>query len=139
MDKKKYGRLWTEEEKELIRSFYGVIKTTELIRILGRGTINSVNQVFHYNEWEPNQHRYGKVKVEYKGTTHEAQAYVWFKEKNSVKKKMVISVKPKPIKEAIKKPKAEGNPFKQTAKIQPFKVPEGKTLIQIDRKTWKYA
>jgi hypothetical protein len=144
-NKQPFTRLWTPEEHALIRQYYGAIRTTELIEILGRGSIKGINQKFAYYGWTPNAPVYGVIEIEYQGKIHKARGFTYKKEGNTVKNKVVVRcrvnkprvLKAKP-KEAIKKEKKEISHFKQVKEIKPFQIPEGKTLTKVDNKTWKY-
>jgi hypothetical protein len=146
---KVFNRLWNDEEKALIQTYYGAIRTVSLIDILGRGSIKGINQKFKYYGWTPNQPMYGTVEIMYQGKKHLAKGFTYKKEGNSVKNQVAktsATYKPRNLtklkalkpKEAVKREKKDHNPFKQSAVIKPFQVPEGKTLTKVDNKTWKY-
>ena len=146
-NKETFTRLWTAAEHELIKNWYGKIRTVSLIEILGRGSIKGINQKFAYYGWTPNQPLYGIIEVEYLGKMHAAKGFTYTKEGNTTKNKTIVrcrvnkkrELKAKP-KEAMKKEKKEHNLFKQSATIKPFVKPEGKTLTLVSHfpKTYKY-
>ena len=145
-NKQPFTRLWTPEEHALIKQYYGAIRTTELIEILGRGSIKGINQKFAYYGWTPNEPIYGTVEITYNGEKHLAKGFTYKKEGNTVKNKVITRCrvnKPRKVKLIQVKPvkeRKEVSHFKQVKVIQPFQQPEGKvlTLVSLYPKTYKY-
>jgi len=130
---------WTAKQIQFIRENVGAIKTTEIIRILQRGSIQTINDQCQKNGIKRNPRKYGFVQVMYNGEKYTAKAFTFKRQGN-----VMLNLTPKGQRDLAKSKAKEArltiNPQKaekpdnarQQLKVIPkFTPPEGKVLFTL--------
>lgn len=147
--------LYTPEQIQFVKEFYGKLKPLDIAQIIGR-TRNGVYNIARRYFFKAHASLYGMVKVSYQGKEYEVMTKRYKTIKTATGYEKIDMLKgtkiirksraiPKPIEkkpmaahrrkpsEAQKKP----NNKEQEAHVKTFN-PENKVLVQIDKKTWVY-
>jgi len=154
--------LYTEDQIQFVRENYGKLKPDDISNIIQR-TRNGVHNIARRYFIKAHKPMYGQIKVTYQGRIHEVMGrryqviktedglikidhlkgtkinrksrkklYV-VEDKETYKKRMMAAHRRKP---ENREKKADLS--RQVALVQEFEAPQGKKLVQIDKKTWVY-
>lgn len=151
---KKSNTRWSEEEIRFIEVWYGAVKTDSIAAALDRTNI-AIWQQCKIQGFKLNSRIYAQHQIEtiFNGKVYQMQAFRYTRKENGATVDKTIIRKPlgrprkktnleekEPMAAHRRKPEfkaKKANNKEQEARIQEFK-PEGKTLVQIDKKTWVY-
>jgi hypothetical protein len=149
---------WTHEEIEFIRQYYGRVKTDSIALALNRSAI-AVWQQCKIQGFKLGERIYQteQLIVTFNGQQHKLQCFQYSRnEKGNVVDKTVVRKKigrPRKYKLNLETKTSEAmsahrrkpdlkpkrmNPKVQEKELQEFEIPQGKKLVQIDKKTWVY-
>jgi len=145
---------WTAEEINFIKSYYGKVKTDAISEVLGRSNSAIFNKCKELEiRIQPHLYQKEPLTVTFQGIEYKLTCFRYKKMKSgsTVDQTRRLGVKGRPrlhpikIKEPMSahrrkpelKPKKANNK-EQEKELQEFEAPQGKKLVQINKKTWVY-